>query len=100
MDHNAIDFPVILKPNKGERGKGVDKINNASEFEDKLKSCDEDYLLQEFIQGSEFGIFYYRYPDKKNGEIFSITRKVKLILEGDGIHSLEELILKTAVQFV
>jgi membrane protein DedA with SNARE-associated domain len=94
MDHNAIDFPVILKPNKGERGKGVDKINNASEFEDKLKSCDEDYLLQEFIQGSEFGIFYYRYPDKKNGEIFSITRKVKLILEGDGIHSLEELILK------
>jgi hypothetical protein len=39
-------------------------------------------------------IFYHRNPDDEYGEIFSMTEKRFPILLGDGISTLEELILK------
>jgi hypothetical protein len=38
-------------------------------------------------------VFYYRYPDQATGRIFSITDKRLPVVTGDGIHTLEELIL-------
>jgi membrane protein DedA with SNARE-associated domain len=93
MEVNSIDFPIVLKPEKGERGKGVYIIKNKTEFKERIENLDEEYLLQEFIKGEEFGIFYYRFPNKIKGKIFSITKKLKPTLQGDGKQTIEELIL-------
>ena len=52
-----------------------------------------DVLIQEFLPGLEFGIFYYRKPGEPKGTIFSVTEKRLLTVTGDGRRTLEELIL-------
>lgn len=93
MESNDLDFPVVLKPDAGERGRGVLIPKNENELIVFLKKMGDSFIIQEFINGTEYGVFYYRYPDKEKGSVFSITRKEYLKLEGDGSHTIEELIL-------
>lgn len=90
---NQLNFPMIFKPDAGERGKGVVILRDLSELELNLKKLENDYILQEFFDGVEVGVFYFRYPLKETGEIFSITEKRFPRLVGDGISDLETLIL-------
>jgi hypothetical protein len=53
-----------------------------------------DVIVQAFVKGIEFGVFYYRFPRQPRGAIFSVTDKRLPTLTGDGKSSLEELILK------
>jgi hypothetical protein len=50
-------------------------------------------LLQEYVGGLEFGVFYYRFPGQERGRILSITQKLFPALTGDGVRTTEELIL-------
>lgn len=94
METNSLEFPIVLKPDKGERGKGVQIIKDMDELKFNLSNLSESHILQEFIEGKEFGVFYYRYPGNKHGNIFSITKKHKLSVTGDGRQTLEQLILR------
>ncbi|MEQ9090461.1 MAG: VTT domain-containing protein [Balneola sp.] len=94
MELNSLKFPIVLKPDKGERGKGVQIIKDLDELKFNLSNLSEAHILQEFIDGNEFGVFYYRYPGSKDGNIFSITKKHKLSVTGDGKQTLEQLILR------
>ena len=96
MSTNQYSFPIVIKPNIGERGKGVHILKNKEELAQVLDGLSVDYLVQEFVDGEEYGVFYYREPNKAIGEIFSVTRKIYLSIKGDGKHTLEELILKDA----
>ncbi|MCW7503616.1 DedA family protein [Leptospira paudalimensis] len=90
---NKIKFPIIAKPDKGERGFLVQKIHTMSELKQVLYNYPIDWLLQEWIEGPfEVGIFYCRYPDESQGMIFSVTDKVFPEIIGDGISTLESLI--------
>ena len=40
----------------------------------------------------EAGIFYFRFPGKGRGQIFSITEKIFPTITGDGVRTVEELI--------
>jgi len=93
MEDMNLDFPVILKPNVGERGQGVTVARNLEHARRCLEEAEGDTIIQEYIEGLEFGVFYYRYPGRETGAIFSITDKRRLFLTGDGEHTLEELIL-------
>lgn len=93
MKTNGLSFPVILKPDAGERGKGVTMIGSYVELKRSLSDVDRDHIMQEFYDGDEVSVFYYRYPNTIKGEIFSITEKVFATVVGDGVSSLEELIL-------
>ena len=93
MRKEELTFPIVLKPDIGERGNGVGIIRNSASALDYLERCSDDVIAQEFVDGPEFGIFYLRHPEEPSGRIFSITRKELLHIEGDGEHSLEELIL-------
>ncbi len=100
-----LDYPVVLKPDHGERGIGVAVIREESQaaayFRADVDShalggapdSSRDVLFQEFVDGPELGIFYVRRPDEERGSIFSITEKLFPVLIGDGQHSLEHLIL-------
>jgi membrane protein DedA with SNARE-associated domain len=99
--HQAKDFlnrfdletPVVFKPDVGQRGEGVAIVRSEQQLERHLGEANTDQIIQEYVEGREFGIFYYRYPDADTGRIFSITDKRLLKLTGDGHSTLEQLIL-------
>lgn len=87
-----IQFPIIIKPDIGERGAGVHLVHSVQEALEVLK-IKLAFILQEYHPGPlEAGIFYYRFPDEGKGHILSITDKIFPILSGDGRRNLKELI--------
>lgn len=93
MIENGLDFPVVLKPDQGQRGTGVAVIRSAEERDRYLSNAPVDTIIQEYASGEEFGVFYYRRPDEPRGRIFSITEKRMPVVIGDGSSTLEKLIL-------
>jgi membrane protein DedA with SNARE-associated domain len=93
---NDLSFPLIAKPDRGERGKGVTIVRDRRELVDAIRSADQDLILQEYFDGVEASVFYYRLPTSKRGKIFSITEKSFPEVTGDGVSTLEELILADA----
>ncbi|MFO1052685.1 MAG: VTT domain-containing protein [Planctomycetota bacterium] len=83
---------AVLKPDSGERGSGVAVIRSEAEARAWLCACPFDAIVQEWIGGAEFGVVWRRRPDGR-GEIRSIARKVPPQVVGDGVRSLEDLIL-------
>ncbi len=94
MSEHNLSFPVVLKPDAGQRGSGVAVVRSKDELEDYLRRAGEDAIIQEHVPGFEFGVFYYRYPGEERGRIFSITEKLFPVVVGDGESTLERLILK------
>jgi hypothetical protein len=94
IEENSLSFPLVLKPDAGQRGADVMLVRSSNELEDKLVRIKGPYILQEYFGGDEAGIFYYRRPSEKKGRIFSITEKRFPQVAGDGISTLETLILR------
>jgi len=86
-------FPVVVKPDVGQRGAGVTVVRSREQLCEILLATERDLILQEFVEGREYGIFYVRHPGQARGRILSITDKRLLTVLGDGRSSLEELIL-------
>ncbi|XAL99561.1 alpha/beta fold hydrolase [Phycisphaeraceae bacterium D3-23] len=121
-DFRGFTYPVILKPDAAQRGAGVAKIKNVSEFQTFFEENRGDAQLQAYHPGPyEAGIFYVRMPGgpteessrkdaktqsekqdsdlcamahrrEEKGFIFSITDKTFPVITGDGSSTLEELI--------
>ncbi len=92
MKHHNLRFPIILKPDIGERGWQVEKIANENELEAYLNANNVDILFQEYIDlPLELGILYYRFPDKKTGRITSVVKKKMLEITGNGSSTIKEL---------
>jgi len=91
----GLDFPLIAKPDIGERGKLVEKISDMHQLESYLEKIKVKFIIQEYIDYPvELGIFYYRYPNREKGKISSITYKETLKVTGDGKSTVRQLILK------
>lgn len=94
MRLEGLSFPVICKPDIGERGTLVEKINNITELTRYLGIINQNFLLQEYLDlPIELGVFYYRIPDKPEGVVSSIVIKEMLAVTGDGKSTLKELII-------
>lgn len=94
LEKTTISFPLILKPDVGERGFMVEKIRDEVELADYRRSVPATLLAQEYVHyQEEVSVLYYRYPEQKHGVISSLTLKEFLHVEGDGKRNLEELIL-------
>jgi len=89
----GLVFPIVLKPDAGQRGSGVSIVRSVGEVRDYVARATYPVIVQEYVSGLEFGVFYYRMPGKRTGRIFSITEKVMPQVVGDGTNTLEELIL-------
>jgi hypothetical protein len=93
IKENQLLYPFIVKPDVGERGTGVEKINNEEALKAYLKTNRKDFLIQEYIDFEiELGVFYFRYPDQQKGTVSSVVRKIFLHVKGDGKSTLGELI--------
>lgn len=51
-----LKFPVVVKPRFGQGSLGVETLNNHNEFMTWQKSRNEDFLVQEFIGGTEYTV--------------------------------------------
>jgi membrane protein DedA with SNARE-associated domain len=86
-------FPLVLKPDVGQRGVGVKLVRSIEQARDYLSRTPQAVIAQPFHPGPfEAGVFYVRMPGEAHGRIFSITDKVFPELVGDGQSTLEQLI--------
>ena len=91
----GLQYPFIAKPDIGGRGRMVSKIKNEADLDAYIKTVKENFLLQEMVQWEqEVGIFYYRFPNEKNGHISGIVAKEFLTVTGDGKHTILELLMQ------
>ena len=97
MDRVGVNFPVVLKPDVGERGRGVLIARDEASLSSYFDSAEGRVLAQAFVIGEEYGLFYIRQPDAETGEVFSLARKVPRTVEGNGVDSLERLILEDPI---
>jgi membrane protein DedA with SNARE-associated domain len=93
LRYNGWTFPLILKPDVGERGAGVTLARSADSARRYLAERPGPVLVQVYHPGPhEAGVFYVRLPGEPAGHIFSITDKVFPQVTGDGVSTLEQLI--------
>lgn len=88
----GLEYPIVLKPDVGERGSGVRIIRSEAEVGAYFRKVERDTLVQEYVSGEEFGILYVRHPLQSQGRIFSLTRKRFPYVIGDGVSTVRQLI--------
>lgn len=97
MNLNNLNYPVICKPDKGERGFLVEKIDNDQELKKYLQLYTGKLIIQEFVSYEiELGILYYRYPDGSGSGISSVVTKEFLSVTGDGKSTIAELMNRSS----
>ena len=93
MTEHRLEYPIVLKPDVGERGSGVVFAESDAEVAAYLRAAHDDVIAQACVPGHEYGVFYLRDPDEPGGRIFGITDKRMPQVTGDGRSTLERLIL-------
>ncbi len=98
LDEAAIEFPFIIKPDFGERGREVELISDIKSmtryFANKIEG---KYLIQEYLaDGMEFGVFYIKNPKTGRVCLTSLTLKLPLQILGDGKSTIRNLALSHA----
>ena len=88
------EFPVVLKPDVGERGNGVTIARSGEDVRRYLATASRETIVQEYVGGLEFGAFYYRRPGESTGHILSITEKQFPDVVGDGRFSIPPLLIE------
>ncbi|MDA0767448.1 MAG: VTT domain-containing protein [Verrucomicrobia bacterium] len=86
-------WPLVLKPDVGERGQGVAVVRDGEMAEAWLKAYRETSIVQEYVGGVEYGVQWMRELEGEGGRITSIAGKHPQRVVGDGVKTLEELIL-------
>ncbi|MGB4117891.1 MAG: hypothetical protein WBK51_15230 [Polaromonas sp.] len=92
----AHGLPVVLKPDVGQRGRGVFVARSTDQVVDYLSRFSGSVIVQKHIEGEEFGIFVARMPGEFLPKVLSIVHKTFPTVTGDGIHNLKQLILADA----
>ncbi|MDR2863181.1 MAG: alpha/beta fold hydrolase [Puniceicoccales bacterium] len=92
MAENGMGYPVVLKPDSGDDGLGVNRISSEAQLAEWLERFQEDALLQRWVEGAEFEIVWTRQPGTARGRVLSVVEKRFITVTGDGYRTLEELI--------
>ncbi len=94
MEEEKLEFPIIVKPNIGERGLLVKLIDSEDALEEYLKWNPIDLLVQEYVDlPIEISITHYQMPNEGKGRITSVCLKEHLKIWGDGKRNIKDLIL-------
>jgi pimeloyl-ACP methyl ester carboxylesterase len=97
MRRAELDFPIVIKPDAGQRGFGVRLIHSPEELAPYFKAMTVRAVIQPYDPGPhEVGVMWVRHlgasPDGCRGFIYSITRKDFPHVTGDGARTVEDLI--------
>ena len=95
VKQDGLKFPLVGKPDIGMKGMMVKKLENENDLKAYAENSKVDFLVQEFISyENEVGIFYYKNPGEEKGHISGIVKKEFLSVKGDGIGTVEQLLLQ------
>lgn len=84
-------FPVVAKPDQGERGLGVSFLQNADDWRAYHERAPRPYLVQEFVSAPfEVGVLFFR--RKGAMKITSVGIKLRAQVVGDGRSTVKELV--------
>lgn len=95
MENAGLAYPIVTKPDEGQRGAGVQVVSNSSELQAYIEAYPrgESVCLQELVTyRDEVGLLYHRLPGDEHGTITSVTMKEFPEVVGDGERTLRELI--------
>lgn len=101
-DAALAGYPVVCKPDQGERGRSVRIAWSDADLRAYLDEHDEPVLIQRYHPGPvEVGVLWVRHPASvgnpghpgPHGRIYAVTHKTLPTLVGDGRRTLRELIL-------
>ncbi len=96
LEKEKLSFPLVAKPDVGQRGAGVRPVRTEAELRAYIEKfpLGERLVLQELADFRfEAGVMYYRRPGKNLGHIPSLTLKYFPVVIGDGKSTLRQLIL-------
>ena len=94
MQGAGLRFPVVLKPDVGERGFKVELIRNEDELQLYLTDNEDILIMQEYIDlPMEVGVFYYRLPNEDKGTVSSVVLKGLLSVTGNDKLSIRQLMM-------
>ena len=93
LKNAGIGFPLIAKPDIGERGFLVKKIETPASLQAYLKRWPIPFILQEFLSHPmEASVLFHRFPGESGGfGITSICLKEFMCVRGDGVSSARTL---------
>ena len=74
----TLGYPLILKPDEGVGAGGIYKVENKNQLKSHLSAIDEDYLIEEFIDGSI--VTYDGLTDYNGNVVFENS-----LIYGDGV---------------
>jgi hypothetical protein len=90
-----ISYPLIVKPEVGGQGILLRKIETEEQLKNYHEKVPVEYIIQQLISyPMEVSVFYYRFPDQPKGVITGFLYKIPLQVTGDGIHTLQQLIMQ------
>ncbi|MBK9728264.1 MAG: hypothetical protein IPO86_09125 [Saprospiraceae bacterium] len=90
---NNFRYPIAVKPEIGRMGFMFRKIETVDDLKLYHARMPVNYILQDFINYPiEVSVFYYRFPDDKEGTITGLLKKISLQVTGDGRSTLLQLI--------
>jgi membrane protein DedA with SNARE-associated domain len=93
VDTRGWRYPLVIKPDQGERGVGVRWLHDDNDLRAYLAREPRRVVLQVGHEGPfEAGLFYVRHPDAPRGHLFSITDKRFPVVIGDGLSTVAQLI--------
>jgi hypothetical protein len=93
----GIGYPLIAKPDVGERGFLVKKIEAPEGLKRHLERFPVKFIVQEFLTlPVEMTVLFHRFPAEGKFGITSVCVKEFLTVEGDGISSIRELMRQNA----
>ena len=91
-----LGFPLVCKPDIGERGNLVEVIKTESALENYISKCPVNFLMQEFANYPiELGVFFIKLPGESIGKVTSIVQKDFLHVIGDGQLTVHQLLEKS-----
>lgn len=88
-----LSWPLVCKPDVGERGMHVKVVSDEKELIAHSSRMSGGIIIQEYIHFPlELSILCYHHPDSKAGKLTSICRKEFLKVTGDGVSTIADLI--------
>lgn len=89
----TFSWPLVAKPDVGERGDNVAIVRDLSELKDYATKLKRPFIVQEFLSSPcEAGVMVVRLPDTNEVIVTSIVTKGFLQVTGDGKHTIAALI--------
>ncbi len=95
LAENKIVYPLIVKPEVGGQGILFRKLDTPEELQHYHSLMPFEYIVQQLVHyPMEVSVFHIRHPQQQKGIVTGFLHKIPMQVIGDGVQTLEQLILQ------